>query len=233
MLSYIYNFHCIIECHPTCLECLDGTKAGCTKCTGNLFLYESECLNICPNGTFPLLNYCINCEPPCLTCTSEIECKSCIDNSFLLTGNSVCLARNQCPIGTYADDNLRLCANCHISCATCIGSSSTECISCKTILGYAEKLSSGPGECQKVICTQGQYLNISVKNAICLPCNPECITCSSESPTYCTTCKKEYLAFPAVNGSVYCKTCNELLGLKKSQSYGVCEGILRPYQILY
>ena len=165
----------------------------------------------------------MTCVAPCNTCTSLVDCISCIGNTYLIPGLSICVSKVNCPITTYPDDNLGQCAKCDISCETCYGPTPDECKTCMISLGYAEKMTTGPGPCQKVICPDGQYINITKTNALCLPCDPKCDICVSKYPTLCTKCKNEFQEVLADNGQVKCLSCTDFLGMKKGVGKN-CEG---------
>ena len=74
-----------------------------------------------------------------------------------------------------------------------------------------------------MVCSSGQYLLIKIEQriALCMPCSPQCETCTSERPDRCTKCKKEYLEF--LSDDIQCKSCNDFVGLKKGSGYA-CDG---------
>lgn len=215
-----------LECNPTCSACINGASTGCLNCTGGLLLFEGQCFDECPEGTFQVNTTCIKCTPPCLVCPNSQDCEQCDDPTYLLVPKASCVAKEWCPDGTYADDSIRQCVTCDPSCKTCMGPTAYDCLTCKTIIGYADKTTTGPGPCQKIICTDGQYLfiNLTTTKSFCLQCQPRCQTCNSNFPIFCTKCKAEFLEFPTDNGLLECKTCSDFLGQKKGPGL-TCEGI--------
>lgn len=178
----------------------------------------------CPFGTFLENLTCVNCQPPCSSCISLSQCMSCVSQTYLIASQDLCVQREQCPNATYGDDALGICAKCDISCTKCAGPTSSDCLSCNRSLGYADKTTAGPGPCQMIVCSQGQYLFINTSGgaAQCKPCqNPTCETCSSNNPARCTKCKKQYLEY--LSDDIQCKTCNDFLGLKQGTG-STCDG---------
>ena len=220
-LLYCYQ----LECNPTCLACVNGTSIGCLNCTGSKLFYQGQCLDQCPIGTFQNGTTCVKCNPPCSSCANLVQCLTCVSKTYLIVSQAQCVVWDQCPGATYGDDTLGICAKCHISCTKCIGPSSSSCLACNRSLGYAEKSSPGAGPCQKMVCSQGEYLFINASGgpAQCRQCqNSLCETCSSDNPTRCTKCKKQYLEF--LSEDIQCKTCNDFVGLKKG-SGSTCDGL--------
>ena len=177
----------------------------------------------CPSWTYPQDTTCTDCSIHCLTCRNSVNCLSCDSQTFLIVEAEKCVSRELCPIGTYGDELYRVCKKCDSSCLTCQGPSSSDCLTCNVSLGYTEKTTLGAGTCQKMVCSQGQYLNLTSSKPTCLPCLSECETCNNLYPTRCTKCKKQYIETNDQQGLVICRTCNDLLGLKKG-SGSACEG---------
>ena len=220
----IHSFNSFfIECHPSCSACVNGSSLGCLNCSGTGLLYQGQCFSQCPSWTYPLGTTCEDCSIHCLTCRNSILCTSCDSETFLIIEQEQCVTADQCPIGTYGDELYHQCRNCDASCQTCLGPTSSDCLTCKISLGYAQKTTPGAGQCQKVVCSQGQYLNISTTKATCLSCNPECDSCNSNYPTRCTKCKKQYIETNDQQGLVICQTCSDFLGLKQGAG-STCDG---------
>lgn len=230
-MGYAYVNLCILKgiaCNPTCDACSSGSNTGCINCTNDLFLYEGQCFNICPDGTYPTLNNtCDKCKSPCSTCIDLTDCKSCVSQLFLI--NSSCVENYQCPNDTYADEDSGECVGCDSTCGTCIGPSGKDCLNCNIDVGFMTKDSSSAGVCQIKTCADGQYLGLNVKTGYkdCLPCQPECQTCTSDYPEYCTKCNKIYVSIPLqIPGIFDCKLCEFFRGLKSPATPGApCEGI--------
>ena len=195
-LHYYPNDRVCFECNPSCSACVNETSIGCLNCTDLLF-YEGQCLASCPFGTYVQNSSCVDCKPPCTSCRSLLLCDSCDEASFLIAKKEVCVSYDQCPNATYGDKDLHQCANCDISCSKCAGPTANDCLVCNRSLGYADKTTPGIGPCQKIVCSAGQYLLINIQEGkvLCMPCSPQCETCSSDAPTRCAKCKKQYLDF--------------------------------------
>ena len=121
------------------------------------------------------------------------------------------------------------CIQCDSSCGTCIGPTANDCLNCDTDSGFLAKDTSSAGPCQLKTCSDGEYLGLNKKSNIkeCLPCKPECQTCTSEYPEYCSKCKKIYLSTPLhIPGFYDCQLCESFKGLKSPATPGdPCEGI--------
>ncbi|CAI2382006.1 unnamed protein product [Moneuplotes crassus] len=93
-------------CNSPCLTCLNDLS-NCTSCyssSSNPFLFNSTCVNSCPNGYFKDSDQsCQPCKSPCLTCeNSASECLSCIKDPYKVLYGFSCL--DSCP-RFYTDDN--------------------------------------------------------------------------------------------------------------------------------
>ena len=58
----------------------------CISCNSGYFLVDSQCLPICPSGTYAnnLNNQCESCSSDCNTCSYEFDyCTSCLENFSL------------------------------------------------------------------------------------------------------------------------------------------------------
>ena len=228
---YVQNHVCLsklkiytlLACNPSCSACKNGAKAGCLNCSNNLKFYKGECLDNCPDGSYENNSYCFDCPSNCKTCTNLLQCQSCLDPTFLNSIYETCVTKDQCPKGTYPDEETRECNKCDISCERCTGPTFKECIECNKSLGYTSDLKSG--QCKKIKCYNGQYLSFLTGEAICLPCGPRCKTCNSDYPTKCTKCKSGYFEFPVENETVECKICDEIPGLMKGENDATCAGL--------
>ena len=136
-----------IDCHFSCNACKDGTSKGCLNCSSPLILLDGQCLSKCPEGYFKDNDICEKCKSPCKSCKNLVECKSCVEDSYLVTQSSICVSKEYCPVGTYPNDITWVCELCDFSCERCFGQSPDQCKTCMVSLGYAEKLSPRPGRC--------------------------------------------------------------------------------------
>lgn len=110
-------YPCISSCE-TCSFTIDN----CLSCPQNLYLYESQCLNSCPSGYFPINGLCYTCPNNCLFC-NQTSCLLCENSYFLYSGFCI----ESCPLSTLIFGSL--CINCNPSCLTC-GNSTEICTSC-------------------------------------------------------------------------------------------------------
>ena len=147
---------------------------------------------ICNSGYYlpsPSSVVCQTCPADCLSCSSGSTCTECkIANSnptpdgtcacptnSTLTGAS-CICDAGYTISYDGSSNLYLCVACDISCSTCIGSLSTDCLTCTGNV----QLNSTTGAC--TVCSAGEYFSTYA----CHNCSSECSACSSYS--FCLAC---------------------------------------------
>lgn len=136
----------------------------------------NTCFATCPDTYYPRIFECVPCVGSCLTCYSELECKSCLPGKFLYYRTCV----DACSPGmTVINGNE--CLVCDAQCKTC--SSATFCTSCFPT-NYLYN-----GSCY-TICPNGTYRSIASQS--CLPCDNPCEFCSPTS-TYCITCLNKAL----------------------------------------
>lgn len=138
-------------CHSTCTTCL-ATPTNCTTCTKiNLitliYLFNSTCRAVCPNGTYPdslnsSNNVCSQCNANCSTCLGPTlnNCTGCQNytNGTMTTIYYKDLNSNtcglSCPAGQFVNISLpNRCNYCNINCSIC-ASSANICSAC--IMGY-------------------------------------------------------------------------------------------------
>lgn len=104
-----------------------------------------------------LNNLCTACVSPCLTCTSDLDCLTCIQGRYLL--GKECLV--SCPANIMvANDVSRTCVSCDTNCLTC-ETFSYQCTSCNNTIGLYLDGTSCVTE-----CSQNRFL----KDDICSPC---------------------------------------------------------------
>ena len=84
-----------IDCEEGCKTCSSATGGKCLSCYDEKYLYKIECLDSCPNGTFPERinndgdNYfkCIQCHENCENCEEkgdniDMKCINCKDKNI-------------------------------------------------------------------------------------------------------------------------------------------------------
>ena len=199
------------KCHDSCENCTNGTNKGCLSCYDGYVLWQNQCLVYCPRFTFKLKKTCEYCYPPCLECISEDQCLSCVDKYYFVDKTLSCVVKENCPDGTYGDDDTRSCMPCHISCATCKGKTSKDCKLCNFRQGYA-KSEKDKDECLELMCKEGtfRYIDISKSLAWCAPCYFTCKTCDDFGGHNCITCGRKFRALPSnVTGRTLCQSCKD------------------------
>ena len=167
------------KCHRSCRTCYGPGENHCLSCENdNNILYNHQCMETCPNGTYQHEQFdgksCRQCYRFCQTCTGrhEDDCESCT-NSMVLHGGQ-CLS--SCPVGTYSvsDQSGPLCAACDSNCKSC---NATSCLSCN----YPYILQNG-----YCTCPEGTYGESDVLS--CISCHSSCKTCSGPSDRQCLGC---------------------------------------------
>ncbi|EDV26519.1 uncharacterized protein TRIADDRAFT_54612 [Trichoplax adhaerens] len=166
------------QCHFSCKSCSGGSMNDCIICSDGFHYLKSEkqCVNKCPDLSYYRKNEtdCGSCYSGCASCygNEKDKCISCI--SPMVNFNFECMEK--CPLGSYNDSGI--CRKCHPSCGSCTGPHLNQCTSCSTGLFLKN------GECHGT-CPSGYYEDM--KSLKCLPCNPSCKTCVSDS-AQCLTC---------------------------------------------
>ena len=226
--SYFFDDqHCEL-CQSNCLCVAENT---CDSCIPGYTLFEGECIQ-CPQAAGFIYGTCTGCcswpNGTLLTCT---DCQS-VPNmySFLFSGRCIlspgCFEVDSngfcsvCREGFYTFDN-KLCNQCDLSCATCIGSDS--CLTCAP--GYYWKVRDGglcsvcPDGC--ATCSDDSTCNSCLDEFYffsdhCLGCPSNCEVCVDGST--CTSCADDYILVSNLciscvdstyGGSTGCTTCAE------------------------
>ena len=103
--------------------CIDETE--CHICESGYVLDQNhhECLLDCPSTQFIGETECLNCVYPCLECTDELTCVSCV-GTLNLYSDSTC----GCGADEYIDETGEACATCPEGCTRC--DSATACTEC-------------------------------------------------------------------------------------------------------
>ena len=154
----------------------------CTSCNAKLYLHNSTCVSICPDGYYASNNQCVACVGQCATCSSATLCLSCKSASWLY--NTTC--PSQCPSGYFSAIgafNERKCLQCDTTkCLTCV-TNATTCLSCNSPLVLSNSA------CIDIsLCPTGSHF-INTVNGIqsCDPCSGSCLTCQTSADN-CLTC---------------------------------------------
>lgn len=135
----------------------------------------------CSTGTYynSLTNVCTACPSGNLICpyAASSGCLSYSDTTSA-TSNFNC---DVCFVaGTYLSST-GTCLPCNSNCATCVGSSAAQCLTCPA--GTSLSGASGSSTC---LCPSGYYPNPSASS--CTVCNVACLTCSGGASSDCTSC---------------------------------------------
>ena len=159
--------------------------------TKNYLRAPLTCGPTCPDGFYPddATATCKSCIGGCTRCeTNGINCLQCRSDLFLDQSLKRCVS--VCPTGFFGDTtdpNSKICVKCNDKCASCTGSTESDCQSCKTYLGIDYFLALGvavTGECI-ADCGNGNYGDIVTMR--CQVCSGTCAKCSKTS-TNCTEC---------------------------------------------
>ncbi len=219
-----------IECNSLCLNCVNGTRTGCTSCWDKYWYYEprSECLTDCVSTTYAFADtsgkaVCLNCVAPCETCVSEAACTTCVSGYFLNTSQSVCVTT--CPDGTYPNNGTRMCTECNVACLNCDGPTSKDCGVCNFAAGYAR--AGETGECYHLSCAEGTFLskNYTTSLVSCEYCDPSCLTCDNTGKENCTECLTSLLPIASADEvHVLCKSCEDISSGFATAADGTCKG---------
>jgi proprotein convertase subtilisin/kexin type 5 len=196
-----------LTCATGCATCSAAGNAACTVCSASYYLQIglTQCLGSCNVGEFAnaVGNVCSLCVAACASCTSLAVCQSCQSVNgiaYFLSGSSCTVA---CPSYQFGKLTNNQCTNCADGCATCFGSSLSNCYSCNassTAVNYY--LVYGTNTCNN-LCPDGQYANSTIYQ--CLLCNANCLTCVTTS-SYCLTC-----GFSTIGANLYLHVSSCLL----------------------
>ena len=214
-----------IDCDSTCSSC-SKLATNCTACSdasrgtidfGSSGAIDNRCIDCSSiEGMFKASSSlaCATCGPNCKTCYGEADnCTSCdlSLNYYLKRKTATTWECGQCPTPGYyiVDDK---CLACDLNCLTCSGgpSSCTDCPPGKSLL---------PSKVCTVCSMEGYTEVVAIQRVSeCLPCEPDCKTCSG-LPTTCSLCQPGLFLFvnsrcvPCTKDSQYidgslCKDCD-------------------------
>ncbi len=153
-----------------------NSSVQCVICVSPYLLYNGQCVQNCPTGTYISQLQCIPCQSNCASCSDYSHCTKCVYPPYHYY-NMQCL--DNCPSGTYSyilpvnttattylDGQ---CIPCPNSCLTC--TTATNCQICTN--GY---YLSNNGSCV-IICPQLYYANSDTN--ICSNCSSNCQICTN------------------------------------------------------
>lgn len=207
-------------CHSSCLTCFGGnSQYNCTSCPAGYTLFTSmcmtvvtctnyyfdgQCINSCPNYTYPSANTCLKCTNGCYTCSSATFCLTCQSGSKFQPSNNTCVAA--CNSLQY--DNNSVCYSCPNTCQSCIYVNTTViCTSCNTSYNFYNNTCV-------LTCPSNTTVLLS---GMCRSCVLPCATCFGLSSEQCYTCVAGYTMY----GTSCLKECPA--GLFSSTLTGYCE----------
>lgn len=99
---------------PWIEQCFGDQPSSCTLCKPGYVLDGTECKQNCSVGLFKNVDgICVQCTPHCESCVSQSLCRNCTKGFYLLNN---------------------ACGQCHLSCASCSGPYSTNCLTCDSAL---------------------------------------------------------------------------------------------------
>ncbi|CAO1381843.1 unnamed protein product [Diamesa hyperborea] len=207
-------------CHESCETCAGAGQDSCLTCApAHLYVTDlAVCLQTCPDGYYE--NYdnktCVPCEANCASCQDRPDyCTSC--DHHLVMHEHKCYAA--CPKNTYETEDFN-CANCHSSCASCNGSSESQCILCRS------NRFSYEGKCLNT-CPDGFFSDKKRKE--CMQCPVGCATCSGDT---CLTCKTDWMKNKkdkcVTNGSSNCDESEYFDNGRCHPCHSTCETCTGP-----
>ena len=175
-------------CNNFCTKC---SEAGyCTECPIGYCLSNGNCNSIsrvggaCIATYFPLFvqNVCIctSCLYPCLTCSNEQNCLSCVSGYL---SDSRCASG--CPTGFFGNDTSQKCETCSSSYSNCQVCTTSNCTICMLgfFLNQFESVSSA-------VCTSICPPKMYADSGFCQWCVSPCSTCTDQ--VGCLSCVAGY-----------------------------------------
>lgn len=159
------------QCTNGCSECTNQVDQ-CTACSAEEYLYDGNCEDNCPKGTFKEESpkACYKCTDNCNVCKDKTTCKTCDEGFFLYNG----ACQTSCHETTFAQGSE--CIDCSPSCKGC-SVTATNCISCRgeLLLSGSDCVPECPGGTTGI-------------DSVCKQCEDPCSECKNKVD-YCTTCK--------------------------------------------
>jgi len=199
------------KCDNSCYNCVNFPD-NCLECNNDFYSTKDDYINNKSKGfkCFQTLNGFMlkeetlsdnskvmlfqACNHGCKTCNTQSACLTCLDNTTYFkqdynTSGDACFSSK--PEGYYLDSSVQLYKKCNLSCQSCSGPNSIECISCPVGLYlYIPKasLASGTtiGECVINSPQSDLYKDEAARKL--LPCSDKCLTCSGGTEDDCLSC---------------------------------------------
>lgn len=210
------------KCHILCKECYGKNKDDCTKCSSFAFtIYPiavtHACDYDCAKNMYLLSDFlCELCDPLCGACKGKTNknCTECTINSYQLIDvrvTSTCL--DKCIDGTFLNTATRICEVCHASCATCLDSTNSNCLTCSS--GFFLQLNTKGLYSCLITCPIQTYKDLALLQ--CMPCGGDCFECFGGSENQCISCSNGYF--------LYNNTCDVTCPVGTYQNYmnNICD----------
>jgi hypothetical protein len=186
----------VTSCGTTCPVgyFADQTQNACSECTLPCTTCASSatsCLT-CESGYYLSASTCAACDSSCATCDSAAtNCTTCATTYFLQPASSNTRCATTCADGFYTDYTISACLRCSLSCGTCSGPGSSQCLTCA-----ANFLQWGSLCFQQIpACDVGQYsyFDVTAQQWSCIACPAGCSVCSFyKTKAQCTACVRGY-----------------------------------------
>ena len=173
-------------CDANCSICTGPDVSSCQACKTAFLLKQrngpiAQCLSAssCMGIQSDLCQFChVQCNG-CSGPTNQ-DCVACQENFLVVDGIRTCV--QNCSGGAYLARNGNgdyECQECHRQCIGCIGSSSYDCVQCRSV----NHTTNGTSECIET-CPDNFYESARS----CQPCDDQCIGCSGPTSQNCTAC---------------------------------------------
>ncbi|KII89391.1 hypothetical protein PLICRDRAFT_53827 [Plicaturopsis crispa FD-325 SS-3] len=206
-------------CSPSCQTCTGATSNDCVICKSGTFSFNGSCVGTDGNGvcagTGGLIanndnHECDACGAKCTSCKipnfnvastpDQLQCTGCLPGFVLSQGKCV----ESCPSGTFLSptDNLT-CTACDSSCGTCVGDAKF-CLTC------ANNQLASQGSCV-ASCPSNTFSS----SGQCVPCHPDCATCSGSAFNQCSSCTSTR---PVLTSGRCLPTCSQTQFFDKTSS---------------
>ena len=170
-------------CDITCQVCTGPTPSDCTACNETVSMRRLNGTNYCvckdgyyENGT----RNCLPCQPPCVTCTSNVSCLTCNTTGNMLLQGTTCVCLDHSAL---ASTNMS-CVLCSTISRGCLNCTPTACTLCDSSLNL---ILQSP----VCVCASGYFLNPLQQCQLCNTTLPHCAKCIDGST--CTFCESPYL----------------------------------------
>ncbi|EAR87439.2 transmembrane protein, putative (macronuclear) [Tetrahymena thermophila SB210] len=183
--QYWNGTSCVACSNTQCQTCNASNSNQCLTCPINQYLYNGNCLDKCPEQTYPNNLACNLCLPHCQKCTNNSTCMICMPGKYLSIDGTQCLS--QCLPGQQQNPDKRQCIQCtDPNCLSCQNdvSQCTQCGNNQNLQGYICKANC-----------DSQYYPL---NQICKLCSSNISQCLECTPTTCTKCQNSYYLYQGI-----------------------------------